>query len=171
MGGAGVLDIGFKGYFGDRTVVPILEGAVGVDLEYPGYDGHTLPFEDGSQDGVYSSHCLEHIPHPIQTIQDWYRVVREGGHIVTVVPHAYLYERRRRPPSRWNPDHQRFYTPTSLLSEFEAALAPNSYRVRYLEENDRGYSYGSDVSAHPSGCYEITLVVQKIAGPQWEVES
>ena len=71
MTGPKILDIGFKGG-GVYTsgVVPILEGAVGVDLDYPGYDGMTLPFGTGTQDTVYSSHCLEHIPDFIRAMQE-----------------------------------------------------------------------------------------------------
>jgi hypothetical protein len=166
--GSKVLDVGFRGYGG--SVLPILEGAIGVDLDYPGYDGHRLPFEDGSQDAVFSSHCLEHIPNYVQIIQDWYRVTRVGGHIITVVPSAALYERRRRPPSRWNDDHKRFYSPASLLGEFEQALAPNSYRVRLLEENDELYRYADAPDIHPFGAYEIVLVIEKLAPPPWVLE-
>lgn len=164
--GPAVLDIGFKGYL-NGPVVPILEGAIGVDMDYPGYDGRTLPFADGSQDAVYSSHCLEHISDYIKAIQEWYRVTRVGGHIITVVPSAHLYERRWRPPSRHNDTHVRFYTPASLLGEFEQALTPNSYRVRHLIENDDGYDYADSPDHHPRGCYEIELVIEKIAGPSW----
>jgi len=165
--GPRVLDIGFRGYGG--TAEPIVEGAIGIDTDYPGYDGKKLPFQDGSQDAVFSSHCLEHIPGYVNAIQDWFRVTRIGGHIITVVPDMYLYERRRRPPSRRNPDHQRFYTPSSLLAEFEQALEPNTYRVRLLEENDTGYRYEDDPSVHPAGCYEIMLVIQKITPPAWHL--
>ena len=164
-----VLDIGFRGY--EREIVPIIDGAIGVDLDYPGYDGTKLPFDDASQDTVYSSHCLEHIPNYLQVISDWYRVTKVGGHIITIVPNAMLYERKRRPPSRragWN--YQRFYTPQSLLAEFESALRPNSYRVRHLAENDANYSYGYDMDRHPDGCYEIELVIEKIATPKWGLD-
>ncbi len=164
-----MLDIGFRGSVEGGEAVPIVDGAIGVDLDYPGYDGRTLPFADGSQDAVFSSHCLEHIPGYLNAIQDWHRVVRVGGHIITAVPLAPLYERGRRPPSRWNSDHQRFYTSASLLAEFEAALPPNSYRVRFLEENDLGYHYDSDPELHPPGCYEIVLVVEKIRPPSWRL--
>jgi SAM-dependent methyltransferase len=167
--GPNVLDIGFKGYGAVHGVVTIMEGAIGVDLDYPGYDGKRLPFPDASQDAVYSSHCLEHIPAHIIAIQEWYRVTKVGGHIITVVPHACLYERKRRPPSRWNQDHQRFYTSASLLAEFEAALSPNTFRVRLLEENDEGYGYDDDPEKHPQGAYEITLVIEKIKAPVWRV--
>ena len=163
--GPNVLDVGFKG--GMPDAVPITATAIGVDLDYPGYDGRVLPFGNETQDAVYSSHCFEHIPGYIKAIQEWYRVTKVGGHIITVVPHAHLYEMGRRPPSEWNGDHQRFYTPASLLAEFEAALSPNSYRVRYLEDNDSGYDYALGPGAHPAGCYEIVLVIEKIRPPPW----
>jgi SAM-dependent methyltransferase len=169
--GPKVLDIGFKGG-GDYTsgVVPILDAAIGVDLGYPGYDGRTLPFETGTQDAVYSSHCLEHIPDFIGAIQDWHRVTKLGGHIIIVVPHMALYERKMRPPSRRNASHMRFYSPASLLAELEFALPPNSYRIRHFVENDAGYSYDTDPMLPPTGCYEIELVIQKIAPPTWQLE-
>lgn len=167
IGGPAVLDIGFQGGAEPGSVVPIMPGAIGVDLDYPGYDGRILPFAAGSQDAVYSSHCLEHIPDCIKAIQEWHRVLKVGGHIITVVPSAHLYERKRRVPSYWNNDHKRTYTPATLLAEFESALAPNSFRVRHLMENDAGYQYNLPANVHPEGCYEIELVVEKIAQPGW----
>jgi SAM-dependent methyltransferase len=166
--GPAVLDVGFKGHTNDA--LPIVEGAIGVDIDYPGYDGRVLPFPTGSQDAVFSSHCLEHIADHITAIQEWHRVTKVGGHIITVVPNALLYERRRRPPSRWNPTHLRVYTCTTLLGDFEAAMAPNCYRVRHLAENDMEYDYSLPPDQHPYGCYEIELVIQKISPPNWGVE-
>lgn len=161
------LDIGFAGYI--PNVQPILN-SLGIDTNYPGYDGRTLPFPDNSQDYVYSSHCLEHIADYKQAIQEWYRVVRVGGHIVTVVPHKYLYEKKQNLPSRWNEDHKRFYTPASLLQEFEQALEPNSYRVRLLEDGVTDFDYSIGPESHSSGEYEITLVIEKIVKPTWEIK-
>jgi SAM-dependent methyltransferase len=137
--------------------------AIGIDLDHPGYDGRTLPFGDGSPDAVYSSHCLEHIPDYVKAIQEWYRVTKVNGHIITVVPNAALYERRKRPPSMHNRGHVRFYTPASLVAAFGAALQANSCRVRHLAENNYGYRYDTDPESHPVGCYEIELVIQKIS--------
>jgi SAM-dependent methyltransferase len=169
--GPKVLDIGFKGG-GSRAfgVVPIVETAIGVDLDYPGYDGRILPFGSDTQDAVYSSHCLEHIADFIGAIQEWFRVIKVGGYIIAVVPSMYLYERRRRPPSRRNASHMRFYTPASLLAEFELALCPDSYRVRHLMENDAGYRYEAAAELPPAGCYEIELVIEKISPPSWQLE-
>lgn len=154
------LDIGFSGY--EPNVVSILNGAIGVDKDYPGYDGKTLPFEDNSQQFVYSSHCLEHISDYKQAIQEWYRVTKVGGYIVTVVPHRDLYEKKLELPSIWNGDHKRFYTPASLLKEFEDSLSVNSFRVRHLQDNDWGHDYNTPQHEHSGGQYEIELVVEKI---------
>ncbi len=167
MAGEVTIDVGYRGAF--EGAVPILPHAIGVDLDYPGYDGKTLPFADEGVDTVYSSHMLEHITDFRATICDWHRVLRPGGFIVCVVPHQFLYEKRRSLPSSWNADHKRFYTPASLLREFETSLRPNTYRVRHLRDNDQAYTYGIGPEAHSGGGYEIELVVQKIAPPEWEL--
>jgi SAM-dependent methyltransferase len=167
MAGEVTLDVGYRG--ASEDAVPIFPHAIGVDLDYPGYDGKILPFPDESVDSVYSSHMLEHVTDFRTTIADWHRVVRPDGFIVCVVPHQFLYEKRRSLPSSWNADHKRFYTPASLLREFEMSLWPNTYRVRHLRDNDDGYSYGVGPEAHAGGGYEIELVIQKIAPPVWEL--
>lgn len=166
MSGKG-LDIGFAGY--TPGVEPILSTAIGVDFNYPGYNGVTLPFEACSQDYVYSSHCLEHVVNYGLTIREWYRVIKPGGHIVIAVPHQYLYEKKTELPSNWNRDHNRFYTPGTLLSDIECALAPNSYRVRFLEDGDEGFDYSIPPEKHSGGQYEITVVIQKIHPPGWQL--
>lgn len=154
------LDIGFSGY--KKGTVPILDGAIGVDTNYPGYDGVNLPFDDNSQDYVYSSHCLEHVSDYRSVIQDWYRVTKPGGYIITVVPHRDLYEKKLHLPSLWNADHERFYTPASLLKEFEDSLLVNSFRVRHMQDNDSRHDYNTPVTEHSHGEYEIELVIQKL---------
>jgi len=166
MSGSG-LDVGFCGYL--HGVVPILPGAIGVDLNYPGYDGKTLPFRDESQDYVFSSHVLEHIPDHRWNLRDWYRVVKPGGHIVIIVPHQHLYEKKQDLPSRWNSDHRRFYTPGRLLTEIEDSLDPNTYRIVHLRDNDDDFRYDIAPGRHSVGCYEIECVIRKITRPHWEL--
>ncbi len=170
LSGAAILDIGYRGYEAE-DVVPIVPQATGVDMDYPGYDGHTLPFADGSQDAVFSSHCLEHVDECGTTLREWFRVLKVGGYLVLAVPHKYLYERRQTPPSRWNLDHRRFFTPATLLLRLEEALAPNTYRIRHLIDNDTGYGYFIPPESHPGGCHEIELVIEKIHPPSWGLEA
>lgn len=161
------LDIGFSGY--SKGVLPILPDAIGVDVDYPSYDGKTLPFPDNSQDYVYSSHCLEHIFDYVNAFREWHRVIKTDGYIVVVVPHQFLYEKKENLPSHWNHDHKRFYTPMSLLVEVETSLKPNTYRVRLLEDGDKGFTYDIPPGTHSGGQYEITLVLQKIDPPDWDL--
>jgi SAM-dependent methyltransferase len=167
MDGDVIIDLGYRGY--TEGAVPIFPHATGVDLDYPGYDGIVLPFADHSVDTLYSSHVLEHISDYRGAIRDWYRVIKTGGFIVCIVPHQFLYEKNTAPPSLWNGDHKRFYTPASLVSEFEEALPANSYRVRHLRDEDSQYTYDVGPQLHAGGGYEIELVVQKIERPQWRL--
>jgi len=166
LSGDHILDIGYRGYV-EEAVVPIVPQAIGIDLNYPGYDGRTLPFADYSQDAVYSSHCLEHIDDYVAALREWQRVLRIGGFMIVTVPHQFLYEKRAALPSRFNADHKRFYTPGSLLAEVEAALEPNTYRLRHLADNDKGYTYWRPPETHPGGNYEIEMVLERIARPAW----
>jgi SAM-dependent methyltransferase len=163
-----VLDVGFTGYQNPekRTALP---GAIGVDLDYPGYDGLHLPWPANSVDCVFSSHCLEHVAFPQEAIRDWHRVIKTGGYIVCIVPSRDLYEKKAFPPSRYNADHKRFYTTARLIHEFEQALDPNSFRVRHVHDNDYGYDYSIPPEEHAVGCYEIELVVEKIDKPLWNI--
>ena len=154
------LDIGGTGYL--ENVKPILPSAKIIGLDYPGYDGRTLPFADNSQDYVYSSHCLEHITDYKKAIQEWYRVVKVGGYIITVVPHRDLYEKKKSLPSRFNEDHKRFYKTSDLVREFEESLPINSFRIRHLQENDQGATYTDPPEKHGTGQYEIEMVIEKL---------
>jgi SAM-dependent methyltransferase len=165
LSGKHILDIGYRGE--DQTAVPIVEQAIDIDLDYPGYDGVRLPFRDESQDTVFSSHSYEHIADYRVALREWYRVLRIGGFIVVFVPHKYLYERKSTPPSLFNPDHKRFYTAASLLREFEESLPPNGFRIRHLAENDVGFDYSTPIGEHARGCYEIELVIEKIRRPAY----
>jgi len=165
LDGERVLDIGYKG---SRTEpMPIVPHATGVDLDFPGYDGVHLPFPDCSQDTVFASHCLEHIEDYRSALSDWYRVVKTSGHLIIMVPHQHLYERKAVPPSRWTGDHKRFYTPRSLLTEIDETLPLGSWRLRSLRDVDDGFDYSAGVDQHAMGLSEIEAVIQRISAPSW----
>jgi len=159
MTGCG-LDIGYAGYTSGAEA--ILPTAIGIDKDYPGYDLKTLPFASNTQDYVYNSHCLEHIGDYKQAMQEWFRVLKPKGFMIIVVPHRDLYEKKLKLPSIWNQDHKRFYTPASLLTEIEESLVVNSYRIRFLEDGDKGFDYSTAVEKHSGGQYEITIVLEKL---------
>ena len=164
LSGPNILDIGYRGY---SNAVPIVPQATGVDIDFPGYDGCTLPFPELSQDAVFSSHTLQHILDYRSSLREWFRVLRVGGYLIIIVPHQYLYEKKLALPSRFNTNHKRFYTPATLLMELEEALDPLSYRVRLLQDNDAEYDHTVDVEAHSHGCYEVLMVIEKVERPIW----
>lgn len=161
------VEIGADGYIDSVGVLPDTKV---INLNTPGYDGLHLPFADNTQDAVYSSHVLEHIDNRIETLREWMRVIKIGGHLIIAVPHQHLYEKKLNKPSRYNGDHRVFYTPAVLLKEIEEAFEPNSYRIRVLEDNDKGYNYSIPPEQHSHGAYEILLVAQKINTPSWKIE-
>lgn len=159
MSGLG-MEIGYCGY--EPNVVPILDNCIGIDLNTPDYNGFNIPYPDETQDYLYNSHVLEHISDYKSTIQEWFRILKKGGYLITVVPNKFLYEKKSELPSQWNSDHKRFYTPASLLQEIEESLPPNSFRVRHLQDNDLGHDYHQSLNEHSKGQYEIELVIQKL---------
>jgi hypothetical protein len=166
LAGEHILDIGYKG--GNPNAVPIVPRAVGVDRDYPGYDGIRLPFADATQDAVHASHCLEHISDYRSALVEWFRVLKVGGYLVLTVPHRWLYERKPTPTSRFGGnEHLRFYTVGSLATEIEAALPAGGYRIRVLRDNDDDFNYSIPPEVHPQGCYEVELVLQKITLPTY----
>jgi SAM-dependent methyltransferase len=183
--GKKILEIG---YDGGQGCVPFLPHAIGVDKNYPGYDGITLPFDSLSQDTVYASHVYEHISDYRSAIREWYRVLKIGGFLIICVPHVWFYEKKADLPSNWNNDHKRFYAPGHLLMEVFESLPHLGYRVRHCVDNDKdwgdgwtsnpvpeftghnkrgGASYSAGNMSHSTGCYEIELVLEKTTAPPW----
>ncbi len=60
-------------------------------------------------DFVYSSHCLEHMYNPQQTILEWWKLVKINGYLFFTVPDEDLYEQGIF-PSVSNPDHKHTFT-------------------------------------------------------------
>ncbi len=53
------------------------------------------------------------------------------------------------------------------MMEVEEALEPNTYRVRYLGDEDAGYDYAAAPARHPDGRHEVAVVLERIAPPAW----
>lgn len=160
------IDIGYGG----KNRSPAF-GFTGYDTDSKNFDpSGKMPFKDESFHTVYSSHCLEHIPDTALALREWHRILKTGGHMVLLLPHKFLYEKKAIIPSRFNKDHKRFYTPASLMCEVECALTANTYRVRHLMDLDDGFDYSLPPVAHSTGNYSIVLILQKIKPPAWGIE-
>jgi SAM-dependent methyltransferase len=51
-------------------------------------DFNNIPYENGTLDFIFASHVLEHAQNTILTLKEWARVIKPGGVIVLVLPHA-----------------------------------------------------------------------------------
>ena len=71
-----------------------VRGAIGVDnVLIPGVDivadlNHGLPFQDNSVDVVVVFHILEHVDNFLDTMNEIWRVCKEGAYVYVRVPHA-----------------------------------------------------------------------------------
>lgn len=79
---------------------------IGVDVEVSGFpserktydvafDGNTLPFPDGSIDGVLCTQVLEHSPTPIDLIREIARILKPNGRLVLSAP--FLWQEHEQP--------------------------------------------------------------------------
>jgi SAM-dependent methyltransferase len=116
---------------------------------------------------VYASHILEHLQFPHKAIQRWYEIVEPGGHLIICVPSRDLYEKKRFPPSNWNPEHVYFWLPeveeppcTKSLKHEVLRAIPDADIVS-LRVLDSGYDYSLGADEHPVGEYGIEIIVKK----------
>ncbi|SRR5579871_373918 len=116
---------------------------------------------------VYASHVLEHLTQPRIALQNWWRILAKGGHLIVVVPHRDLYECRKKLPSQWNPDHKWFYLPHRAENPHTLGLFQTVYQTlangeivsfRVLDEGYRRIG-----NEHPQGEYSIECIVRKPA--------
>lgn len=94
-----LLDIGCGSKPFEQTFEPYIEKYIG--LEYSpesGYRGNRadvcgdaafLPFADESFDTILCTEVLEHVPNPEKAIEEFARILRPGGTIITTAPFFY----------------------------------------------------------------------------------
>ena len=79
-----------------QTLIDV-ENYIGLDIENSShnhenekidvyYDGLTIPFPDNTFDSYFSSQVLEHVPNSTGILQEVYRVMKHGGHLLVTVP-------------------------------------------------------------------------------------
>lgn len=126
---------------------------------------------DDTFDFVHASHCLEHLADPFDGLANWFRVIREGGHLVVTVPDEDLYEQGVF-PSTYNRDHRHTFTIHKRLSwstrsvnvlELLSSLGTRAQIIK-VELLDAGYRYALprfDQTLSPVCESAIEFVVRK----------
>jgi SAM-dependent methyltransferase len=135
-----VIDIGC----GPDLIVPHAEA---FDLEQGDAQEIAKFRPAGAYDAVCSSHCLEHMRDVPGALRQWWTLVRNGGHLVLVVPDEDLYEQGAW-PSLFNTDHK-----ATFRLRKDTTWSPVSYDILDLiqrledveviscERQDQGYDY------------------------------
>jgi len=149
------------GYGGDL----LCRDCLGWDLEH-GDAQQLVRIEDEAFDFVYSSHTLEHVADASEALRNWYRVVKPGGHLILFVPDRDLYEKKLTLPSRWNPDHKRFFLLDNDQPPDTVGLLPLINRVvpDAIVVSAQRCSDGHtivDPLMHSDGEYSIEVILRK----------
>lgn len=136
-------------------------------------DAHYMDwYIDEFFDTVHASHVLEHLEHPGLAIQNWWRILKKGGHLIISVPDRDLYERQLELPSRWNTDHKSMFIkqgePNAWTYELKW-LVLFAIGEKYPEDKPEVVYYeiantctnAADKSQHGDGEYSIEIIVKK----------
>jgi SAM-dependent methyltransferase len=164
-----------KYIFEDRSGIDIGAQADPLNLTFRRFDfvygdgdaNDMIGVPDNTFWTVYASHVLEHLKFPHKAIRRWYDILKPGGHLIIIVPHRDLYERKRFVPSNWNPEHTYFWLPdkedapcTKCLKTEVLRAIPDANIVEY-RVIDEGYDYSIDKNEHAIGEYSIECVIKK----------
>jgi SAM-dependent methyltransferase len=172
LDGKSVIDIGC----GTDMVVPWATPFDVVDGDANRLDEY---FEPGSFDVVYSSHCLEHMSQPHEVLPRWWRLVKPGGVLITVVPDEELYEQGLW-PSQFNRDHKWAFTLDAhrlwgnhVIELRNLHLSLPGAQLLDLQKHDAGYRYDiarstrENLSRENTGRYYAARVWARRLGLGW----
>ncbi len=131
----------------------ILPQAIAVDNGHHAVFGHNIKpdvtvqtaekldiFGSGSMDFVYSSHLLEHIENYKAALQEWWRLVKEGGVLALYLPHKKFYPNIG--TYGCNPDHKHDFLPEDIIEAMKNVTGGGWDLVENQERDmDREYSF------------------------------
>jgi SAM-dependent methyltransferase len=146
---------------------PIFENVYKFDLDQ-GDANEISKHVSEKFDFVYSSHCLEHMQNPLHSMQEWWKLLKPGGHLIVIVPDEDLYEQGIF-PSISNPDHKATFTVSKRTSwstrSFNmlslAKSLPNSELIS-LQLQDDGYD--RVLQSHNSHGVKLNAAIKIIMG-------
>jgi SAM-dependent methyltransferase len=101
--------------------------------------------DDETLDFVVSSHCLEHLNDPFIGLNNWFRILKPGGHLVVIIPEEDLYEQGVWPSNK-NLDHKWSFTIWK-----EESWAPKSINVMTLLQSLGPYVDIRSITVEDSG--------------------
>jgi predicted SAM-dependent methyltransferase len=113
---------------------------------------------------VYSSHCLEHMNDPEQSLKDWYSLVEDGGFLFVVVPDFDLYEYGEW-PSRFGQGHLHAFSMVRESNDFLINVKDlvKDYNTLQIRLCDTNYNYKEKKLDQTLGDAEanIEIIIEK----------
>ena len=134
-----------------------LPGAVGIDRN-PASKADVLvdvdhlpyPFRDSSFDGLQAIHVIEHVSDVIRTVEEWNRLVRDGGEVLIVTPHYTDFSSFCDPTHKWH---------------------LTSFSLRYFGEDHAGFGYYSTARFQEISVRVRVLALWRYLGFEWAVNA
>lgn len=96
-------------------------------------------FADGSMPTVFSSHTLEHIENYHGALHEWWRLVKQGGHLILYLPHKNFYPNIGEPGA--NPDHKHDFLPADIIEAMRLVAADWTLLENQERNDDDEYSF------------------------------
>jgi predicted SAM-dependent methyltransferase len=173
-------------FFDKYVKEPIIDIGVGRIDTYDGADPLTPTCDTWDKDNgdahfmkgvadetyqtVYNSHLLEHLEEPIVAIQNWFRILKKGGHLIMAVPHRDLYERKKTLPSKWNLDHKFFILPDteeepdtkSLMHLIKVGCKQYQWELVAMDIHDSCTNHDKP-EEHGDGEFQIQAIIKRLA--------
>ncbi len=125
---------------------------------------------DNTYNWIHSSHCLEHMRDPVESLRNWSRILKPGGHMILLVPDEDLYEQGVF-PSRFNWDHKTTWTIQKNHSWSPVSVSCTSFLANFpeleilkLELLDASYRYSvrdQDQTLTQIGESAIEIILRK----------
>lgn len=125
-----------------------LAGSIGIDRNRASradvlcdLDRFPYPFSDSAFDRLQAVHVIEHVSDVIRTMEEFHRLVRDGGEVFIVTPHYTDFSSFCDPTHRWH---------------------LNSFSLRYFGPDHGGFGYYSSAKFE-----EISVRVKLLALWKW----
>jgi SAM-dependent methyltransferase len=124
-----------KGYdIGCNRIEWSFPDSIPIDPVLNEYDAYNLP--DGEVDYIFSSHCLEHLPHWVNALDYWISKLKNGGVLFLYLPH---YDQEY-----WRPWNNRKHVHSFVPSIIKDYLIENNFINKnsiFVSERDLNHSF------------------------------
>ncbi len=134
-----------------------LAGSIGIDRNAASkadvlvdVDRLPYPFRDSSFDKLQAIHVIEHVSDVIRTLEEWNRVVRDGGEVLIATPHYTDFSSFCDPTHKWH---------------------LNSFSLRYFGENHGGFGYYTNAKFEEISVHVKLLALWRYLGFEWAVNA